>query len=237
LAPLIMLVILAGALYIPGAIWFLLLMAVWFWRDIPRYFKDMKRWAIITGGILSVLVIAPLVYAFVKNFDLAIDWALLPSKYDLNASLLSLRDVPAAFFYQTHLNPAYNLGTLPYLDAFTGTMLLIGLYAYRKRLRLERTIVYLFSGITGITLSVLNNNQLYLVTMIPFIYLLAGEGMGYLIEEWRRVFPRNPLARFVGTLILTITVLSASAYHMNRFYLGWQNTPATKAAYSQKVSD
>ncbi len=237
LAPLIMLVILASALYIPGAIWFLLLMAVWFWRDIPRYFKDMKRWAIITGGILSVLVIAPLVYAFVKNFDLAIDWALLPSKYDLSASLLSLRDVPAAFFYQAHLNPAYNLGTLPYLDAFTGTMLLIGLYAYRKRLRLERTIVYLFSGIAGITLSVLNNNQLYLVAIIPFIYLLAGEGMGYLIEEWRRVFPRNPLARFVGTLILTITVLSASAYHMNRFYLGWQNTPATKAAYSQKVSD
>ena len=98
LAPFVMLLIIAGALYIPGAIWFLVLMAVWFWRDIPAYFKHMKRWSIIAGGILGVLVITPLVYAFYKNAGLATDWALLPEKYDLHAILLALRDIPAAYF-------------------------------------------------------------------------------------------------------------------------------------------
>lgn len=230
----IMLFIIACALYIPGAIWFLALMAIWFWRDIPRYFKDMKRWSIISGAILSLVVIAPLVYSFYKNPSLAIDWALLPDTYDFKASLVTLRDIPAAFFYRSIPSPSYNLGSLPLLDAFSGTMLLIGLYAYRKRLRLERTIVYLFAAIVGITLSVLNRNQLYLVTMLPFIYLLVGEGMSFLIEEWRSVFPRNPLARFMGTFILSIAVLSACLYHMNRFYQAWQNSPVTKAIYSQK---
>jgi len=234
-APLAMLLLIAGALYIPGAIWFLVLMAVWFWRDIPRYFKFMKRWSIVVGALLGLLVIAPLVYAFVKSPSLATDWALLPSTYNLQTSLLALRDIPAAFFYRSAPNAAYNLGTLPILDAFSGTMLLIGFYAYRRRVRLERTIVYIFAGSMSIVLTVLNTNQLYLVAMLPFAYLLVGEGMTYLIEEWRRVFPRNPLARFIGTLILSLTVLAACTYQMNRFYLAWQNAPATKAIYSRVV--
>lgn len=235
-APPFMLVLLAFVFYLPGAIWFLGLLAIWFWRDIPRYFKDMKHWAIIVGALLALAVVAPLAYAFYKDTHLAIDWMLLPSKYNLHASLLALANVPSAFFYKSAANPAYTLGTLPLLDSFTGTMLLIGLYAYRKRLRLERTIVYLFAGLGAITLTVLNNNQLYLVMMLPFIYLLAGDGMAYLLEEWRRVFPRNPLARFIGTTILSLVVLTACLYHMNRFFLAWQNAPATKVIYSQKVS-
>ncbi len=233
-APLVMLVLIAIALYIPGAIWFIVLLAVWFWKDVPRYFKFMKRWAVIAGSVLAVIVIGPLIYSFYKDSHLAIDWLLLPSHYSLHNSLIALRDVPSALFYRSNENPAYSLGRLPILDAFTGTMLLIGMYAYRQHLRLERTIVYAFAAITSIMLAVLNNNQLYLFMLLPFLYLLSGSGMAYLIEEWRRVFPRNPLARFMGTFMLSIVVLTACLYHMNRFYLAWQNAPATKAIYSQK---
>lgn len=233
-APLFLLVLLACALYIPGAIWFLILLAVWFWKDVPRYFKDMKRWAVVAGSVLAVIIIGPLLYSFFKDSHLAVDWLLLPSHYSLHDSLIALRDVPSALFYRANDNPAYALGRLPILDAFAGTMLLIGLYAYRKQLRLERTIVYAFAAIASVVLTVLNNNQLYLVMFLPFIYLLVGSGMTYLIEDWRRVFPRNPLARFMGTFILSLVVLSACSYHMNRFYLAWQNAPATKAIYDQK---
>lgn len=112
-------------------------------------------------------------------------------------------------------------------------MLLIGLYAYRKSLKLERTVIYSCAAIVSIVLTTLSANQLYLFMLLPFTYLLAGNGMAYLMEEWRGVFPRNPLARIVGTTILSIAVLSACLYHMNRFYVAWQNNPSVKQIYSQ----
>lgn len=234
LAPVGVLVLLAFALYIPGAVWFMVLLAIWFWRDVPRYFKDMKRWAIGAGALGAILVCAPLVYAFVHDGHLLTAWLLLPSAYDLNTSLTALRDIPAAFFYRsTPASSAYGLGSLPLLDAFSGTMLLIGLYAYRKSLKLERTVIYSCAAIVSIVLTTLSANQLYLFMLLPFTYLLAGNGMAYLMEEWRGVFPRNPLARIVGTTILSIAVLSACLYHMNRFYVAWQNNPSVKQIYSQ----
>ena len=190
---------------------------------------------IIIGGIMATLFVIPLAYAFYKDTSLIRDWLLIPDHFYVAHTIKALKDVPAAFFYRADYNPAYNLGRLPIFDAFTGTMLLLGLYAYRKRLRLERTIVYILTIVVSFILVAINGNQLFLVFCLPFLYLLAGEGMGYLLGEWRSVFPRNPIARTVGTIFLTIAVLGACSYHLNRYFLAWVNSPDTKKVYSQTL--
>ena len=75
------------------------------------------------------------------------------------------------------------------------------------------------------------NNQLYLFLMVPFLYLLIAEGMTLVLREWREVFPRNPIARFIGTILVSIAVLTTGLYHMNRYYIAWHNFPETRAIY------
>ncbi len=233
LAPLVVLVTTGGMLYIPGAVWFLLLIALWFWKDIPRIFKHMSRSWITIGSVLGIAILTPLVYSIINDTSLLRSWLLLPQKIDLSASIRALKDIPAAFFYRSAINPAYNLGRLPLFDAFTGTMLLLGLFAYRTKLRLERSIVYILSVLVSFLLVSINANQLYLILCVPFLYLLVGEGISYLLNEWRFVFPRNPIARFVGTLLLSIAVFGVCSYHMNRYFLAWVNAPETKHVYSE----
>lgn len=234
-APPLMLISTAFVLYIPGTFWLVALLMVWFSRDIPHIFKHMQRGAILIGGATALLLLLPLFYAFYADSSLVREWLLLPHKFYLNDSIRMIRDIPAAFFYRSNMTAAYNLGRLPFFDAFSGTMFLLGLYAYRKKIRLQRTMVYTIAIITGVVLTTINNNQLYLLFILPFMYLLIGEGLSLLLNEWRYVFPRNPVARFIGTLLLSVAVFAASSYHLNRYFLAWNNAPATKVIYDQKL--
>ena len=223
-------------LYTPGTLWFFALLCVWFWRDIPKLFKHLSKTWLAVGALLGIAAFSPLVYSFIKEPTLVKSWLLLPSTYNFADSLQALRQVPAAFLYRSDITPGYNLGKLPLLDAFSGTMLLLGLYAYRKKLSLQRTMIYIFAFACSTVLSVLNNNQLYLFFFLPFMYLLVGEGLLYMMGQWRSVFPRNPLARIAGTILMSIAVFGACGYHLNRYFLAWTQSPETKAIYSKKSS-
>jgi uncharacterized protein (DUF58 family) len=114
-------------------------------------------------------------------------------------------------------------------------MFLLGAYSYRKKIRLERSIVYILSVAVSVLLSAINANQLYLLLCLPFMYLMTGEGIYFLLNEWRSVFPRNPIARFVGTLLVSVAVFGACSYHMNRYFLAWINAPETHQIYGNPV--
>lgn len=235
LAPLLLLFFSTFMLYTPGFVWFALILGVWFSKEIPIIFKHMKNSWIVMGTIIGLIFIVPLVYSFVQDPKLIKSWLLIPQTLDLRASLLYIKDLPAAFLYRSESNPVYNLGRLPFLEALSGTLLLVGLYAYRTRLRLNRTVIYVVSILLAMAIAALNRNQIYLIFCLPFIYLLIAEGIGFLLSEWRAVFPRNPIARFFGTLLMTVAILAASWYHIQRYFLAYTNNPDTKKVYSQRI--
>lgn len=234
LPPLGLFVVTTAALYTPGTIWFVLLIAMWFWRDAPILLKQTDRRAIYFGSVVSLIMLAPLGYAFYNNSTLLFDWLLLPKHPDWSASYATLRSIPSAFFYQTSIPAAYNVGKLPLFDAFSGTMLLLGLYATSKKIRLQRIAIYCIAALTSTILAALNNNQLYLLFMLPFLYILIAEGIRYMLDQWRNVFPRNPIARFIGTLIMSAAVLFTGSYHMHRYFIAWHNAPETREIYNKK---
>ena len=232
-APLVVLASTGIMMYIPGSIWVLIFISAWFWKDIPRIFRHMNKTSILFGSILGLLFIAPLLLAILKDTSVLRNWLLIPKHLNIGDTLQALKDIPAALFYRSATNPAYNLGRLPMFDAFTGTLLLLSFYAYKNKVSLQRTIVFFIAILVSLLLTSINNNQLYLLFCLPFLYLIAGEGMSYLLNEWRMVFPRNPIARFTGTLLMSIAVFSTCSYHMNRYFLAWVNSPETKKVYSE----
>lgn len=234
-APFVFFVLATLLMYTPGTFWFVAILSILFWKDIPKLFKHLSRPFIIAGAVLGLVTAAPLFYSFVQDPNLIRSWLLLPTTFDSVSSLETLRTLPAAFFYTSSIDGRYNLGALPLLDAFSGTMLLLGLYAYRKKLKLQRTIIYITALMCSSALAVVNNSQLYLLLFLPIAYLIIAEGIGFLLGEWRSVFPKNPIARFVGTVVMSIAVIATSGYHLNRYFLAWVQAPETKAIYSEKT--
>ena len=70
-----------------------------------------------------------------------------------------------------------------------------------------------------------------LVIMLPVIYILASLGISYMIVSWLEVFPRNPLARYVGIGIVCAVVGLTCIYHLDRYFVAWPNSPDTIKAF------
>jgi hypothetical protein len=231
--PILALISLAGLMYTPGVLWFLGVIAVVYWNRFRRLFRGIKRKALIIGAVISAIIMAPLLLSFYHNPALIRDWLLLPQTISLNSTITSILSVPSSFIYRMPVEPLLNVGRLPVFDIASGILFLIGLNAYRRKLKLDRTRVMLGSALVGIVLGALGQPILATIFLIPFAYSIIAAGIEFLLDEWYSVFPRNPLARSFGMLILTTVVLFSMYYQMTRFFVVWPQAPETRAVYNQ----
>jgi hypothetical protein len=141
--------------------------------------------------------------------------------------------VPSAFIFRTPTDPLLNIARLPVLDVAAGGFFLIGLYAYQKNIKLERTRIMLVTALFGIILGALGELTVAIVLLLPFVYSVVAAGISYVIDEWYSVFPKNPFARSFGLLVVITVVLMSSYYQLTRFLVVWPQTQETRNTYSQ----
>ncbi len=73
------------------------------------------------------------------------------------------------------------------------------------------------------------------IAFVPMLLLLAS-GLGYLLRFWYDMFPRNPYARFVGILPLTILVGGLVFSGLGRYFDGYSYDPVTAKSFNHDVS-
>ena len=234
LAPPLFFGLLTLVLYIPGSVYLLGFLAFWYMRKAPDFFRFMKRVPIVIGSLCGLLLIAPLLFAFVRHPSLITEWLLLPDSLSIGEFFGNLQNLLTTFFYQSQPNSEFWLARLPLLDVFTGTMMILGIYAYRYHLRLERTLLIGLVVLLGIIVIGAAGPKMVII-LLPFAYVLIANGMAFLLEQWYAIFPRNPVARTLATSLLSIAVLFTCYYHINRYFVAWANAPETKAIYSVKI--
>jgi hypothetical protein len=122
---------------------------------------------------------------------------------------------------------------LPVLDVASGGLFLIGLYAYQKKAKLERTKVMILTAIFGIILGGLGQIVIGVVLVLPFVYSVVAAGISYILDEWYSVFPKNPFAKSFGFILVTLVVLTSIYYQSTRFFVVWPQTPETRSIYDQ----
>ncbi|MBP6962705.1 hypothetical protein KBB49_04170 [Candidatus Saccharibacteria bacterium] len=231
--PIIVLVALGSLLYTPGALWFFLLLGIVYFNRFKNLFYNVKKPAIVFGIITAILLIAPLVFSFARNLDTLNQWLLIPNNLELSEIPRSILRVPSAFIYRMPSEPLINVGRLPIFDVASGILFLIGLNAYRRKLKLDRTKVMIGSALVAIVIGALGELTLSVILLLPFAYSVIAAGIEYLLDEWYSVFPRNPYARSFGLLLITSVVLFSIYYQMTRFFVVWPQTPETRAVYNQ----
>lgn len=229
----------AMALYVPGAIWLLIPAVIWQWHNLLQAFRNVP----VVFSILTTVLGATLLVPFVLTIALPLQgtsWEALRTFLALPASVPAITDVannllniPKELFITSQGDPTHHLGHLPLLDAFATAMFVVGVYAFARDWRLDRT-VFIFSTICASSL-LISFGAMSTAVLLPFVYLIVIGGAAYLLHEWLRVFPRNPFARWLGISLVVVTVLAAMTYQLTNYFVAWPDAPETKSAFTKRV--
>ncbi len=220
-------------LYIPGLIWFIAPLIVWRHKII---FRELRR---IHKGMLSLMILAflfcitPLVYSFTQNTQILLDWLYVPHTIQLSTIISNSWGLPIWLLLRAPVNYAYWLGRVPYLDIFSVVMLALGVFVSIHNLILDRVRTIFGMLIIGIVLTILNG-PLALMLIIPIIFVLIASGIALLLQQWFTVFPKNPLARTVGVIMVLSVVLIAGLYNLKAYFVAWPNNIETIQSFQEK---
>jgi hypothetical protein len=195
--------------------------------------SKLSNKTIILAAISSLFVFSPLILSFYNNPSLIKEWLLLPTNIEWSSILNNFLQVPSAYIYKAPADPIFNVGSLPVLDVAAGGLFLIGMYAYQKNAKLERTKIMILTAFLGILLGALGQVTIGIFLIMPYVYSVIAAGISYVLDEWYGVFPRNPFARSFGLLLVTIVVLISVYYQTTRFFVVWPQTPETRQTYNQ----
>ncbi len=222
-------------LYIPGAIW-LVIASVWFQRKlIARCWAYFRAWWQRGLYVLAGLLWLPLLTLHLTRPDALQTWLGLPNH--LASPALLLKHFAGVFVHLFVRGPEYPqiwLGRAPVLDIFVLAMSLLGIYFYithRQAARSRMLALYFAIGALLVTLG----GAVGLSVLVPIIYLLAATGMAYLLRDWLKVFPVNPLARNFGIGLLSIAVALSCLYNLRAYFVAWPNNSVTKATFRYQI--
>jgi len=236
--PLFVSFVLAAALvYVPGMIWFIVAGILWRWKSIDKIFNK-QLWMVSLGALLLLATLAPLGWAIFKTPELAKQIAGLPATGwpDPLTSLRALAEVPVHIFFRGPLLPEHWLGRVAVLDAFCTAMLGLGGYLYVRHFGLARAKVLAAVFVLGAGLVALGGG-VTLTLLAPFLYILVAAGVGFMLDRWWTVFPRNIIAQSVGAGLISIAVLASCWYALRNYYVAWPNAPVTRTVFVVPPSD
>jgi len=237
----VLLVLIFGfmAFYIPGVVWFLVPAVILQRRTIARSLGMQSTWFNVVVGLVSLVMLVP--FATMIALNTADTVALhnllgllglptyLPSVMDVLRNIVhGLGDI---FVYNT-AGPLYVPGHLPWLDAASVSLVLAGCIQFWRHRKLDRSKLIAIAGVSGLLLSSIGG-PVSLVILLPFVYLLAVEGLRWLLDIWLSIFPRNPFARGFGVGVVVCMLLAIGFYQTSKYYLAWGQAPETQAVFNK----
>jgi hypothetical protein len=172
----------------------------------------------------------PLLFAVFKYPNQVVALAGYSNDLTLLQICKNLITIPADIFINGPNTPGTWVVGTPIVDIFTATMFLLGLIAYTRGhhpLRMRLLVGYLVLSSLLVALGIAT-----LGLIVPVIYIFAANGIANMLQSWFVVFPRNPIARNIGLVIIIAAVLLTARYHVIRYYDAWPSIKATQSTLS-----
>lgn len=218
-------------LYVPGLIW---LMLIQLYCQRGLIIKTARNFNSLTQRIMSMLVILiwiPLLILELLRDGQFTAWLGLPAQFP---SLMHLGKqivaVPVHLFIRGPQYPGLWLDKLPILDIFTLVMCLLGIYFYARNYKATRSQTLLLLFVGGVILVGLGG-AVSISALVSLLYIFAAAGIAYLLHEWLKVFPLNPLARGVGIGLVSLAVLLSCLYGLRSYFIAWPHNYATRITF------
>jgi hypothetical protein len=228
--------ILAGLLYIPGMIWFELLVVGLSYQKILEGVKTTSWLNRSTAGGLFVVLVVPLLWALLKQPHLISAFAGLPTHFaSLGVIFHNLLDSVLAIAIHSNGKPELWLGHAPLLNIVEFMLLALGSVVLIKRHSRIRT--YFMGGAIIISLVLTSlGGPVTISSTLPLLYLVIGIGLYELLQRWLNVFPRNPFARFTGVFFICLLILFSVLYQYRAYFLAWPHNIDKKQTFTVQQS-
>ena len=222
------------ALYVPGMVLLVATLALIRRKLVLQLIKTLPAiWQILLLIALSVLI-APLLYAVAMEPLLGIRVLGITAEFVPIEWLKRVVLIPVFLSTQGPYLPNMNLGRLPLLDVFSLVMVVLGGYWYYFRLKMTRTLVLLCS--LGVTAFLMTFGGLeFIVILLPLTYIVMAAGLSLLLQQWSTVFPKNPLARIAGTVMIALAIVVVGNYHIQRYFVAWSGSQATNRTFIHQL--
>lgn len=220
--------------YVPGMVWFELLaiglLHKYVWRLLRRI-----GWPHLVGWlVLWAIVVAPLVWAAVHSPRIIMSLAGLPTHFgSIWQVLQNIGNTALAISIRGPGNPDLWLGHMPLLDITETALLLLGVYLFVKSFRSLRGIALIGLTAMGIILVGLGG-PVAISGLVPLAYLFIAGGLHVLLNRWLSVFPRNPVARSAGILMVLLLAFFSVLYQVRSYFVAWPHNPATVQTFQQR---
>jgi hypothetical protein len=230
----LLLLSLISCLYVPGLVWLLLIAAIFWLSKIKEFAANLDGRQKIWASAGTLLMLVPLLYGFVTHPSLIRAWLLLPAKFP--GALTALGNFGwgiASMLVRLRASSDLSVGRLPLLNAVQIGLLAFGVYVMWSRLR--GTFYWMLASVALVLiLFSLSDSFEVLLMAVPYIAFLSGMGLRYLFVEWRKVFPKNPLAKAFAIILMSAVVGMHIFFGIRYSLLAWPATPAVRQAYVLK---
>jgi 4-amino-4-deoxy-L-arabinose transferase-like glycosyltransferase len=218
-------------LYIPGMIWLVLINAYFQRKYIAKGWRQFSLWWQRMLYVLAGLIWVPLLILNLRHIDLLKTWIGLPAHLaDVSQLLQQFGAVFWHLFVRGPRQPELWLGRAPILDIFTLAMCLIGIYFYLQHPKAVRSRLLGSIFLASVILIALGG-AVSLSLLVPLLYILAATGITYLLQEWLKVFPLNPLARSIGLTLVGTAVALACVYNLRAYFVAWPHNHITRTVF------
>lgn len=222
-------------LYVPGMVWLIVPGAIWQRKSIT---KALASVSLVGKGLLVAALLCgllPIIWSLSIHPWQITGWLGLPDSWpEPIAFFKNLLSVPMELFIRRQPDYTEALGQLPYLDVFTGAMVFFGVYANAVKFKLDRTKLILIAMVVGSVLAAMSG-PVNIAVIMPYVYFLAAGGIAMLLQQWFTIFPRNPLARYIGLAVMLAAIGLTGYYHFNNYFVAWPNTPETENAFNEQL--
>lgn len=218
-------------LYVPGVLFVLIALAAAFRKRILLAWRFVSKKVRYSSASILFITILPIIYSLARYPEQIISWLGLNrlTEEGVLESLKQFLIVPQELVWTGPEDPSKWLVGTPVLDICTIVLAFLGAYSYRvgfHPLRARLLVGLLISGL----FIIITSTYATVAILLPVFYILAASGIAYLLQSWFTVFPRNPIARSFGILLVCATIAVTVGYHLQRYYFAWPNSTETEQA-------
>lgn len=226
--------VIAACLYVPGMVWFALIGLYLMRKRIAYLFGKLGALHTALIFTLGIGLLVPLLLAMFRDITVARTIFGLPSTFPSPALLVdNFIHLGSSVVYKGYWPTEYWMYGAPLLNVGESVLFIAGLILLVKRPILRGNYFLLGTLIVSTVLIVIGGSAT-IAMLTPLIYLTISGGLFYMLDQWLTVFPRNPIAKYSGVLLLMTLVSFSILYHLRAYYTAWPNAPETKVVYSVK---
>jgi len=238
---LIYILVLCLLIYVPGGIWFSLILLAYCFEDLVNLIRQLPLAQKIIAPLILLIFVAPIAYRLAFHFSNKVILKLVGYSL-IHARLMQLildyvKNIfftLSSLFVYAKVRQSVTLGHLMVFPIAVSIIILIGVIYYLKHL--NNRLSQLWFSLLLISLALVGLGQMTIFLLIPLFIVTLSGGLSYLLKSWQQIFPYNPYARAGGIILILIGSLLICFYGLRGYFIAYKYDPAISQQFSYKLN-